>query len=390
MPGGRYRCSVGETRLAREVVRLSHQGLGLDELRYALDAAVGRVVSWDMAAWSTTDPATLLFTSCVVSGREEDPRTEAALFDSEFRVPDINTFGALAAASPPVATLYAATGGELRRSPRWRTVLAPLGVIDEIRAAFLDGGSCWGTLVGYRTHGNPFGPDDIRAIAQVSPLIADGLRRAMLHTAVDRAIDEVAGPGIAIVDPEGTLGDVTPAAQRWLAEIAEPGAVPSVFRSIAAAARSAAAGLCERPAHARLPRRGGGWILVHGSVLAGSGQIAVIVESAAENHLSDVLVRAYGLTSREREITELVLRGASTDAIARQLFISAYTVQDHVKSILAKSNIRSRRDLVATFYGRHYAPLTTAGAIPSPYGWYLPTEPGTESDARSAQAPGSP
>lgn len=353
------------------MVRLSHQGLGLDELRYALDAAVRRVVPWDMAAWSTTDPATLLFTSCVLSGREEDPESEAALFDSEFRVPDVNTFAALASATPPVATLSAATGGELDRSPRWRTVLAPLGVTDELRAVFIDGGDCWGTLVGYRIGGEPFAPTDVEVIGQVVPLIADGLRRAMLHTAADRAIDAVAAPGIAILGPDGTLGDVTPPAQRWLAEIADPGGVPSVLRSIAAAARSAAAGLSERPAHARLPRRGGGWILVHGSVLASSGRVAVILEAATENHLSDVLVRAYGPTPREREVTELVLKGASTETIARQLFISNYTVQDHVKSILAKSNIRSRRDLVATFYGRHYAPLTAAGAVPSPYGWYL-------------------
>lgn len=362
-------------RLSREVVRLSHQGLGLDELRHALDAVVSRVVPWDMAAWSTTDPATLLFTSCVLSGRDEDHDAEAALFESEFRVPDVNTFVSLATASTPVAGLHAATGGDLQRSARWRTVLQSVGVTDEIRAVFVDGGSCWGTLVGYRTGGDPFDAADVRVLAQIAPLVGNGLRRAMLHTAAERAVEAVATPGIAIVDSDGTLGDVTPQAEHWLAQIADPGTVPSVFRSIAAAARSAAAGARDRPAHARLPRRGGGWILVHGSVLAGSGQIAVILEAATENHLSDVLVRAYGLTPREREITELVLRGASTEAIARHLFISAYTVQDHVKSILAKSNIRSRRDLVATFYGRHYAPLTAAGAIPSPYGWYLPKNP---------------
>ncbi|MGW0043795.1 LuxR C-terminal-related transcriptional regulator [Rhodococcus sp. NPDC003348] len=358
-------------RLQRAVVRLTHRGLGLDALREELDALVRGFVPWDVAAWSTTDPATLLFTSCVLSGRAEDHEAEARLFDSEFRVPDVNSFAALARSVPPVAALHAATGGRLDRSPRWQTILEPIGVTDEIRAAFLDGASCWGTLVGYRMGGAPFRADEVALIARIGTLVADGLRRAMLHTAADRAVDAVASPGIAIVEPGGTLGDVTPQAERWLAEIADGNVVPSVFRSVAAAARSAADGASDRPAHARLPRRGGGWILAHGSVLAGSGSVPVILEAATENHLSDVLVRAYGLTPREREITELVLRGASTDAIAKALFISAYTVQDHVKSILAKAEISSRRDLVATLYGRHYAPLTAAGAIPSPYGWYL-------------------
>ncbi|WP_345350163.1 helix-turn-helix transcriptional regulator [Rhodococcus olei] len=358
-------------RLVREVVRVTHRGLGLDELREQFDGVVRGFVPWDVAAWSTTDPATLLFTSCVLSGRAEDPDAEARLFDSEFRVPDVNTFADLARSNPPVGTLHAATGGRLDRSARWRTILGPIGVTDEIRAAFLDGSSCWGTLVAYRMGGAPFTPDDVALLARIGPLVADGLRRAMLHTAADHAVDAVASPGIAIVEPDGTLGDVTPQAQRWLADIAEEDTVPSVFRAVAAAARSAADGAGDRPAHARLARRGGGWILVHGSVLTSSGRVAVILEAATENHLSDVLVRAYGLTPREREITELVLRGASTDAIAKALFISAYTVQDHVKSILAKAEIPSRRDLVAALYGRHYAPLTAAGAIPSPYGWYL-------------------
>lgn len=361
--------SRGGDRLQREVVRLTHRGLGLDALRAELDDLVRGFVPWDVAAWSTTDPATLLFTSCVLSGRAEDHDAEARLFDSEFRVPDVNSFAALARSAPPVAALHAATDGRLERSPRWRTILEPIGVTDEIRAAFLDGTSCWGTLVGYRMGGAPFTANEVATIAQIGPLVADGLRRAMLHTAADRAVDAVASPGIAIVEADGTLGDVTPQGERWLAEIADGDSVPSVLRSVAAAARSAADGTSDRPAHARLPRRGGGWILAHGSVLAGS--VAVILEAATENHLSDVLVRAYGLTPREREITELVLRGASTDAIAKALFISTYTVQDHVKSILAKAEISSRRDLVAALYGRHYAPLTAAGAIPSPYGWYL-------------------
>ena len=95
-----------------------------------------------------------------------------------------------------------------------------------------------------------------------------------------------------------------------------------------------------------------------------------------------MLVRAYALTRREREVTELVARGHSTAEIAAALFITPYTVQDHLKSILNKTGVTNRRELVAALHGRHYAAAARAGALPSPYGWYL----NDSTDFRSLQA----
>ncbi|MEU8264211.1 hypothetical protein AB0C02_26750 [Micromonospora sp. NPDC048999] len=60
------------------------------------------------------------------------------------------------------------------------------------------------------------------------------------------------------------------------------------------------------PAQARLARRGGGWLLLHGSALKGdtAGRVAIVLEPARQTHLADVLVRAYTLTARERQVTE--------------------------------------------------------------------------------------
>jgi hypothetical protein len=57
-----------------------------------------------------------------------------------------------------------------------------------------------------------------------------------------------------------------------------------------------------------------------------------------------------------------VARGFPTNEIALRLHLSAYTVQDHLKSIFGKTGTSSRGDLVARLFFDHYAPrLTSAG-----------------------------
>ena len=54
------------------------------------------------------------------------------------------------------------------------------------------------------------------------------------------------------------------------------------------------------------------------------------------------------LTDRESEVLALIGEGVSTDAaLTEELHISASTVQSHVKSLLKKTGLNSRRDLVA-------------------------------------------
>jgi DNA-binding CsgD family transcriptional regulator len=86
------------------------------------------------------------------------------------------------------------------------------------------------------------------------------------------------------------------------------------------------------------------------------------MEPARTDELSPLLADTYGLTERERAVTRLVARGLATEAIADRLFLSPWTVQDHLKSIFARVGVRSRGELVARlFFDDGDPPLWSGG-----------------------------
>ncbi len=129
-------------RARREIVRLCHAGLDGPTLTLEVLGRLRRAVGIDAFWCATADPATVLFTGAT---REEIPDDATPRFlTNEFLQEDINKFAALASSSQPVNSLYAATGGEPERSPRYRDILVPMGFGDELRAALTVGGACWG------------------------------------------------------------------------------------------------------------------------------------------------------------------------------------------------------------------------------------------------------
>jgi len=57
-------------------------------------------------------------------------------------------------------------------------------------------------------------------------------------------------------------------------------------------------------------------------------------------------LRALGLSGREAEVVAALLRGLRNAEIARELFITEWTVKDHLKHVFAKLGVRSRSGLL--------------------------------------------
>jgi DNA-binding CsgD family transcriptional regulator len=351
------------------MLRLLHRGLGVRDFSLAASRVIGRVVPFDGVCVLTMDPATLLPTGEVVENGLP-AWTMPRMTQIELAEPDFNKFADLARRPRPAASLGEATGGDLDRSLRHRELKRPNGFGDELRVALVSDSGTWGGITLLREAGRAnFAPNDAAAVASLSRHVVEGIRRAMLLS--DPAPD--AGPdgdtGLLLLNDDDSIAMTNGAARAWLEELGDErsnGRLHPVIRAAAQRARSAAAGSVEdgSAASARIRTAAGRWLLVRGSML-GDGpdaRAAVMLEPARPPELAPLIADAYGLTERERALTQLVAHGLPTSEIATRLHLAPYTVQDHLKSIFEKVGVGTRGELVARLFFDHYAPRLTGGA----------------------------
>ena len=150
---------------------------------------------------------------------------------------------------------------------------------------------------------------------------------------------------LACRDAQGCWGwiDALPSAEifaRW-------GMLPSVVYPTAVLARSQDGADAAR---ALVQAADGRWVTIEAAALEGEreGEVAVQLRSATAAETFELLCRVYALSPREHDVVSLLVAGLDTRAIAKRMFISPHTVQDHLKSVFAKIGIHSRRELLAT------------------------------------------
>lgn len=368
-------------RARREIIRLCHAGLDSQTLRIEIIKRLRKAIPLDVSFFSTADPATLLFTGAVVD--EVLGRALPQFLVNEFLQDDVNKFSRLARSATLVGSLIQATQREQERSPRYRDILAPLALGDELRAALVTKGTCWGFLCLHRDRSSPnFTATEAAFLSRIAPHMALGLRKALLlRSTVGSHVPDA--PGLLLLTDDLTIVSVTPAAEQWLAEIAAadgthkqplPYAIYAVVARLKAIEHGSDAEVALVVPKVRLRTESGSWIVLHASRLSSAdanGLIAVIFEVARPIEIAPLIVQAYDLSKREGEIMQSVLRGLSTREIAETFHIMPDTVQDYLKAIFEKVGVRSRRELVGQIFAQQYQPQVMSGRDVDAHGWFV-------------------
>ena len=343
-------------RAARTTLgRLARARMDNDVFRWEAAEVLRRAIGFDTWCWVLLDPASGLLTryTCTNPVIGHNQRRFYPL-DLQSRP-----------ACPPsgrtrpgeVSVLSAATGGALDRDPLWRGLLGPGGLGDQLGAPLAADGVCWASLILYRDEDRAwFNPGDAAFIASVAPLLAARLRAGLRH--ITPASTDAGEPGTIIVDGDLQLVTATSHAWRWIdrlglakASDAEPlpGFIYAMLTHLAHAAQP------DQTAQVCLQAADGTWVLVRVAPLTGphvDGGYAITVQTAPVADLTSVLMPAWNLSSRERDVAALIIEGRPSDDIAAALFLSPHTVRDHTKAIFGKLGVHNRRHLTAALTGQ--------------------------------------
>ena len=80
------------------------------------------------------------------------------------------------------------------------------------------------------------------------------------------------------------------------------------------------------------------------------GSVAIFVDIFGHRGSTLEAAKKYGLTKRESEVLQLVVRGTTKAGIARALFVSESTVGDHIGSIMRKMKTSRRIAIIAKVF----------------------------------------
>jgi DNA-binding CsgD family transcriptional regulator len=334
---------------------------------------------------ATVDPATRLTTGAFkfgdLAGRYDTDELWGRL---EYGHVEPTSFTELARIGVPAVGMHVATSGEVQRSLRVRELVqSALGCIDELRVIATAGGRLWGGVAMFRgDRCAPYREEDVEFVSSLSGLLARGLRVGLLaRLAAEPAASSVSGrPAVMVFDADARLRQASVGAEARLAELVRDLHAPAPFAvigSLVAAAWRYAAGATDVLPSSRLRLPSGEWIVLHASPLTATdgttASVVVTIEEARPQEIVPLVVAAFDLTPRERDVTQQVLQGVDTREIASTLHVSPYTVQDHLKSIFNKTGVTTRRELVARVFFDQYVPRL--GGPLSPSGCFVDTSP---------------
>jgi DNA-binding CsgD family transcriptional regulator len=331
---------------------MAASAMGSDELRRDAVEELRAAIGFETWCWPIADPASLLpFDALAVLEPAFVRAMPRYLFLGESGA-DLNLRMLSVASQRLTARFGELTSGDFARSPGWDECMRPAGMGDFVTAACRDSQGCWGWFQPRRTSDErPFNTDDMAFLGEVAPSLGEITRRAAADTPRSQTPPELPPPAVVIFSEELRQTASTPGAQSWLGTlIPYPEAVVGAIVGRAVAARDRT----HHSAHVRLTTSTGAWAVLDGAILDGfdEPQVAITLRAATSDEVLDILCRAYDLSSREAELARHVLNGLGTQQIAERLYISPYTVKDHLKAMFRKVGVGTRGELVSELTGR--------------------------------------
>jgi DNA-binding CsgD family transcriptional regulator len=322
-------------------------------LRVAVLAELRTAIPFDAFAWLLTDPVT-----CVGSS----PFAEVPVLSDlplVIRAKYLTTVNRWTSLAPGVAaTLVGSSTVERSGSDRWCSMLSAYGVCDVASVVLRDAHGCWGFIDLWRRSGS-FEREECDTLGALCGLVVPALRRAQLSTFEAPSTLDLDGPAVLLLNDDLAVVGQTDLSAHYLQALMPADAgravIPAAAFNVAAQLLAVEAGVDDRPAEARVHVPGRSWMTTSAArITATTSQgpsIAVSIEPTPPTERAALYGRIAGLTGRETDVLDTVVAGHDTRHAARLLAISEHTLQDHLKSIFAKTRTDSRRLLIARATG---------------------------------------
>jgi DNA-binding CsgD family transcriptional regulator len=192
-------------------------------------------------------------------------------------------------------------------------------------------------------------------------------RREAANGDIGVAFDSPASQAVGVLnlDHAGRVTRYTPAADHLLRELGAPeagrrderGLPMAVWAVVGALRRALGAGPDPGPSQVpclRVRARSGGWLTLQTSLTEpwedGSVETVVAIAPAGPAEMVQLQTTAHGLSAREKEVVDLIVRGFSTRQISKTLYISESTVQGHLSHVFEKVGVKSRGELLKRLF----------------------------------------
>ena len=363
----------------KEIKRLCNSGFDERTLLPRVVECLRDAVPAEGYCFFTMDPVSGLMMRAFSEGLGGEKRRHFFL-EHIYLEEDVNGYDWMARSwRHPVLLLSEATEGKLERSLRYREYLGPVGLSHEMRGVCTVDRERWGGTDLTRQKGRPdFNSKEVAFLRQVAPHLGAGLKAAALRAQASLDPEGESVPGVLVLDHRGCVIQHTQAAKRLLEELEDLGpgwqegeGLPLAIWMVASAVRKALKAETDRD-QGRVPRlcikaRSGRWLTLQGALTEAKPEqpsgTMIFIEPAGPREITWLRTSAYGLTPREREVVDLVLRGASGKQIAKTLYISEYTVQEHLSNIFDKVGVRGRRALIKRLFFDNLSPPVRRPAL---------------------------